>query len=177
MSFFVVISNSVKEISFSYLEGRKRDLNDTVVTPARQKIQHFNRDKQGAQILAKEIMHTNVITLPHDATVEYTHKIFSKYNIHHAPVLEDGHVVGIISATDIHGVEETLLLKDESIEQKMAQTVLCVSSGTPMQHVIEVFLHESIHALPVLDDQFYLVGMISQNDILKWILKNKKYLK
>ena len=177
MSFFIVISKSIKEIDFHYLNDRKRKLDDTLVTPARQKVHHFTKDKKGGLVLAEEIMHDRVITVNHNATASQASKLFKLHNIHHAPVLKDKLVVGIISAFDLYGVEDSSLLQDELISQRMSQTVLCVSRETPLQHIIEVFLHEKIHALPVVDENFFLIGMITQNDLLKWMLKNKKYLK
>lgn len=59
----------------------------------------------------------------------------------------------------------------------MSKTVLCSSESTPLRHIIEVFNHEQIRCLPVVDENMFVTGIITLKDILNWILENKKYYK
>lgn len=177
MSFFILVQNSLHAHEFSYLKKKKKDLDDTLVTEGREKVHHFHNDHQGATVLSRDLMTKDVALLDLNQTVKDAKQIMEKHNIHHLPLTEKQRVKGMVSASDLKDYVDDILLKDGKLKHFMTETVLCVSDETPLQHILEVFVHEYIHSLPVVDENLYLVGIITQTDIFKWMLKNRKYLK
>ncbi len=178
MSFFILVKNSIHEHEFSYLSDKKiKPLSDTQITQGREKVHHFHKNHQGALVLAKDLMSKKIKTLTVGHKVYEAKQLMDKFNIHHIPVSEHDRICGLISSSDVQGLADDILLKDEQLEHIMTNTVLCVSEETPLQHILEVFVHEYVHSLPVVDADLYLVGIITQTDIFKWILKHEKYKK
>ena len=50
---------------------------------------------------ARDIMTKEVITVPPEATVEQCMALMTKYRFRHLPVVENGHLTGIISIGDV----------------------------------------------------------------------------
>lgn len=175
MSFFILVKNSVHKFDFSYLSDQKeRDLDDTQVGPGREKLHRFDNNHQGAMVLAKDLMATGIKYLSENDTALTARKIMLRLNIHHVPVARNGKIAGLVSSTDIHGVEDDILLQDEKLKLIMGKTVLCVSESTPLQHIVEVFVNEYVHCLPVINEEQKMVGIITQTDVFKWMLANGK---
>jgi CBS domain-containing membrane protein len=178
LSFFILIKNSVHKYDFPYLSGKEIKLvDDTLVGEGREKLYHFHKDHQGALVLARDLMSTNITYLSVSDKVSAAKKMMSQLNVHHAPVVRKNKIVGIISITDIHNMDEDILLQDEKLDNVMSNTVLCVSQDTPLQHILEVFIHEYVHCLPVVNEQQAICGIITQTDVFKWVLANEKYKK
>ena len=53
------------------------------------------------QVRAEEIMSTPVITVDHDDSIEAASRLMSKTGVSKLPVLKNGELVGILTATDI----------------------------------------------------------------------------
>lgn len=178
MSFFILVKNSVQKYDFPYLGGKERkSVDETRIGEGREKLHHFDKDHQGALVLAKDLMSTNITYLGVGDKVSTAKKMMNKLNVHHAPIVEHKRIAGVVSSTDIHNMDEDILLQDEILGNIMSNTVLCVSQNTPLQHVLEVFVHEYIHCLPVINEDQSMCGIITQTDIFKWVLKNEKYKK
>jgi CBS-domain-containing membrane protein len=178
MSFFILIKNSIKQYDFPYLGGEEpNNVDETQVNSQRQKVHRFHKDHQGALVLAKDLMSKNVTYLTVNDSAETASKMMKKLNVHHAPIVEANKIAGIVTSTDIHGVEGDILLEDEKLKHIMSNTVLCVSEDTPLQHILEVFVNEYIHCLPVINESLSMCGIITQTDIFKWVLENRKFKK
>lgn len=59
------------------------------------------RDKAPSRINVYEVMAKPVITVDHNMDVRYCARLFDRFDISRAPVLQNGVVVGIVSFTDL----------------------------------------------------------------------------
>jgi CBS domain-containing protein len=59
------------------------------------------RDKAPSRINVYEVMAKPVITVDHNMDVRYCARLFDRFDISRAPVLDNGKVVGIVSFTDL----------------------------------------------------------------------------
>jgi CBS domain-containing protein len=48
-----------------------------------------------------EVMNKPVITVRPDMNIKYCARLFDRFNLSRAPVVEEGHIVGIVSLTDL----------------------------------------------------------------------------
>ena len=125
-------------------------------------------------------MHRDPLTLPPSAPLVEGIGIMVDRGIRHVPVVNDeGHVVGILSDRDVRtaigdplealhgdlpGVEEL------KISGVMTLDVKTVRDTAPLSEAAQHFIDEPIGALPVVDADERLVGMVSYADVI-WALE------
>jgi len=59
------------------------------------------KGRASKKTLVKEIMTKDVITVAPEATVEQCMALMTKYRFRHLPIVENGHLVGVISVGDV----------------------------------------------------------------------------
>jgi CBS domain-containing protein len=74
----------------------------------------------------REIMTRDLITVGPDATVVQCNLLLHRHRIHHLPVVEDGRVLGMISA---HDVLEELVVEEEEQIQGLETERLMIRTG------------------------------------------------
>ncbi|MAT55492.1 MAG: CBS domain-containing protein [Saprospirales bacterium] len=125
------------------------------------------------------IMTKNVIAVTPEDDLMKVKEIFDNYNIHHLPVVKYKQLVGIISKTDflhfLHGfkgndvdkfLDETRL-KAWKAEEIMTKGLAKVDSEEPIRTILDVFLINRFHAVPIVDKNDELVGIVTTYDIIK----------
>lgn len=176
MSFFIIVKHSIKKLDFHYIQ-KKPKLESTDIGEGRELIYHFQQNNQGALVNAEDLMTEKIIAIQSSDTVKDALKLMKKNQIHHLPVVEGNKVVGLVTSTDLFGMEEDQVMEKELLVNIMGQTVLCVSKDTPFEDILNVFVHERIHCLPVLNSKQDICGIITQTDVFKWMLEHKRYMK
>lgn len=63
-------------------------------------------DRSSKDTRVRDIMTTNVITVTPDATVEEAMRVMTNHRLRHLPVVQSGHLVGLVSIGDL--VERTI---------------------------------------------------------------------
>lgn len=126
-------------------------------------------------------MKKKVISIPPSASLFEARERMRGHDIHQLPVVgEDGRLVGILSNRDIRQAtlpfallkgatekEAEELLKGTPVEKVMTRKVIAATLTDTLEDAI-VLLHDfRINALPVLDDQGRVAGIITRTDALK----------
>lgn len=133
-------------------------------------------------ITVGKIMTTKVITLHPEDTMDKVKKIFESYNIHHIPIVDNGKVVGIISKTDylklLHGFTLFKTSKSESynlailrsllVREVMTKQVAKLNADDTLETAVGFFRENLFHALPVVNDEGELVGIVTTYDLLNY---------
>lgn len=128
-----------------------------------------------------DVMTTKLVTVIPTDPLTKVKEIFDNYNIHHIPVVRHRELVGMISKTDfyklIHGMrlrvtgnEETetqAILESHTAEQLMTKGVVRVNQNDKLGVAAELFLTNYFHAVPIVDDDNQLVGLVTTYDIIK----------
>ena len=89
---------------------RKRDENDefgmVLLSDIAKKV--LARDKSPERVNVYEIMSKPVVAVDPDMDIRYCARLFDRFGLSRAPVIQDKQVVGIVSYTDmvLHGVRE-----------------------------------------------------------------------
>ena len=122
----------------------------------------------------KDIMTTDVITTTSDIDVVYAFEKLMEYKISSLPVLEDGRLIGIITATDVgHNLILDKYELGTSVKEIMITSVITISPEDTLETAIKV-MKDSISSsgilnqLPVVEGD-KLVGIISDGDIIQEI--------
>ncbi len=116
---------------------------------------------------------------PDDTLTDVWTRMLNK-GIHHVPVCEGEHVVGILSARDLAmalGAVDPDLLEtgyvppsDKTVTSLMTEDVVGVTMEAPLEQAVRLFAKGRFHALPVLSGT-RLVGIITTTDFMRALLK------
>lgn len=123
-------------------------------------------------MLVEEIMKTDVFTLSSDQTVQDVMDLFKEKRIRHAPIVDDGKVVGIVTDRDLKDAVPsrfTVAPKGEPYKKKVAEIMTPNPVTThPLDFVEEVamiFYEYKIGCIPVVSNN-ELVGFLTETDLL-----------
>ena len=106
----------------------------------------------------------NPVTLPPNDTIGQAKLIMSRYRISGVPIVEDGHLRGILTNRDIR-FEEDL---NRPIHECMTSTnLITVPVGTTLSEAKSVLQENRIEKVLVVDDKGKLCGLITVKDIQK----------
>lgn len=126
-------------------------------------------------IPVSEIMTSPVITLHEDDTLRLVDKTFEKHSFHHIPILNSqGKIVGIISKEDILRL---ISVRNEFTDKEfgrikvrdfMSTNVVKISPDDSVGLAAVIIMANKFHALPVVDDQNRVVGIVTSHDLIRY---------
>jgi CBS domain-containing protein len=126
----------------------------------------------------KSIMTTDPITILQTDTVAEAARILKKFKIEHLPVIDENHkLIGIISFYDLWECKKT---HDEyesvKVGEIMTKRVAKLHPEDKVGSIAEIFLENLFEAIPIVDDNNTLVGIVTMLDII-WYEYKKEYPK
>ncbi|MCB0563514.1 MAG: CBS domain-containing protein [Phaeodactylibacter sp.] len=115
------------------------------------------------------IMTKDVVTVrPEDSMAVVKDILFTKH-LHHLPVLKGKKLVGIITSFDLVKLGKP---EDEysgiKVEEVMTTRVATMGPNDKIGAAAQVFLENLFHGLPIVDEDYNLMGIITTHDILKY---------
>ena len=120
----------------------------------------------------KTIMSTDLITVTPQTKLSSVRQIFMSNKIHHLPVMDGDHLVGLLTTYDLWKNEiapsEYSLTTVSSV---MTKTVAKIRANDKIGTAAELFLDNRFHALPVVNNQNHLIGIVTSFDILCYEFK------
>jgi CBS domain-containing protein len=118
-------------------------------------------------IPVKDVMTRNVITFHEDTPLEEIAKTLSSKHITGAPVVAgEGHVVGIVSETDVFSK------KGKVARDIMSLRVISVTEETGIDEAARLLIGERIRRVPVVRGG-KMVGLLSRSDVLEFFAKTR----
>ncbi len=137
-----------------------------------------------------DIMVRDVTAVTKDETVGNVLKIMSSQLLAGIPVVsEDMRVIGFASENDIikavvpsyfsllqstsfipdmnQFLRNAILIKDKPISEYMTHPPIVVNENAMLVHVADIMIRHNTKAIPVVDDQGRLVGVVNRTNILK----------
>jgi CBS domain-containing protein len=101
-----------------------------------------------------------------DQSVKDAAKLLHEHRIHGLPVLNNrNNIVGIVSPTDLLKYLPDKI--DEVIEHYFTNLVVPVYHDTPINIIMEIISVTHEHALPVLNDERKVCGIVTDGDLFK----------
>ena len=126
----------------------------------------------------KDWMSKDLVTIDADTSIMKASKVMKQNEIQHLPVLSQGRLAGIVSdrdlkeatpskatTLDIH--EMYHLLDTIKVKSLMPQRLFTITPGETVEKAAAVMLKRHISALPVVDAQGNLAGIITKGDIFR----------
>ena len=123
----------------------------------------------------KDLMTKDVLTVDCEEATVFAFEKLMKHKISAMPVVHEGKMVGIVTATDLgHNLILDKYQYGTKVKSAMAKEVACVSPEDSIKDAIAVMFDKApgdsiVNQLPVVENG-ELVGIISDGDIIK-ILK------
>lgn len=126
----------------------------------------------------EKIMSKTVVTVKMDDSLSAVKEIFDNVHFHHLLVVESEKLVGVISDRDllkaisphigtIRETSEDLSTLNKRVHQIMTRQLVVLGQNARIFDAIKIFNNKKISCIPVVDDGFKPIGMISWRDILK----------
>lgn len=109
------------------------------------------------------IMNDSPVTVSPEDDVKKAAKIFYEKRIHGLPVVENGEVVGIVSPSDILRLIEAF--DGDEVDGYLSPIFVPVYEETPLPAVMKIFRITDAGALPVLDGEGMLSGIVADGDL------------
>ncbi|MGH9455723.1 MAG: IMP dehydrogenase, partial [Terriglobia bacterium] len=106
------------------------------------------------------------VTVSPESRISDAQEIMQKYKISGVPVTRNGKLVGILTNRDLR-FETRSDLPVESVMTR--ENLITVPVGTTLEEAEQILHRHRVEKLPVVDDAFYLKGLITVKDIQKKI--------
>lgn len=127
------------------------------------------------------IMSKALFTVHPKQTLWEVKEIFEQQQIRHVPVVSGKEVVGIVSLTDLMRVTYGIAKEDIAQNQAVYKSVLVEQAMTPhpevvsdqatIREVAEILVEKGFHALPVVDANANLVGLVTTTDFIRYLIE------
>jgi acetoin utilization protein AcuB len=129
-----------------------------------------------------QIMTTNVQTVHPNDTMDMVADLFKSNSFHHLPVVDFGKIMGIVSSTDYHMLEDhfTLfnnknseamnkaIMRSMLVKDVMTKQIVIISPDDTVEFAAGIFRENLFHAMPVADSKKNFIGIITTYDLLNF---------
>jgi acetoin utilization protein AcuB len=133
----------------------------------------------------QEIMSCQVVTVYEEQNLSQVKAALSAHTFRHLPVVDGTKLVGLISERDVlratvAGVDggaaarsrESHYLEETFVRDVMQTKVVSIRPADSIVLAAQRMLEHRIGALPVVDERDELVGIITQNDLVRQLLEH-----
>jgi CBS domain-containing protein len=135
-------------------------------------------------VMVKEWMTSPVITVSPTTSISSAHQIMKERGVRRLPVVENDRLVGIITIGDVREAspsdattlsiwELNYLWAQLVVEKVMTRKVVTIEQNRPILDAAQAMLDQKISGLPVLDEKGNLVGMLTESDIFRMLVKSR----
>jgi len=112
------------------------------------------------------LMTAKPVTISPDADIQEAARLLVTNRIRRLPVVENGKLTGLLSVADlIHAIAQ-LKIRDEIKETFVSQT-FALWEETPLPLVGRIMEISGVDAIPILDSESRLQGIISERDLIR----------
>ena len=131
--------------------------------------------------LVRDWMTSNLVTVSQNSPIRDAYWLMVDNKIRRLPVVDHGHLVGIITMEDLRRTEPptgigldlvkiTAILSKMIVRQVMTKDPMTISSDLSLIDAAQMMLENKISALPVIEND-QLVGIITESDIFQAFVK------
>jgi acetoin utilization protein AcuB len=132
----------------------------------------------------REWMTQQVLITTPETTMSDAHQMMRQNDVRRLPVVKNGKLLGIISLGDVREAspsnattlsiwELNYLWAQLTVSKVMSKNVYTVKPESSILDAAELMLEHKISGLPVVDDEDALVGIITESDIFRMLVRNR----
>jgi len=130
--------------------------------------------------LITHLMTKDVKSVQLGQKISEVRKLLAENNFHHVPVLDGKKLVGVISSADIlrmsfdaYGIDprtmDAILDRQFTISQIMKDKVVLLTQKDTVRQAVDLLRKGDIHSLPVIDNEWSLVGIVTSTDLIRYL--------
>lgn len=127
------------------------------------------------------LMTRDVHAVDLDTPVSAVRRLLDHHPFQHVPVLKDGRLVGMITATDLSPLTLRAYVDDEetvdayldarfTVAEIMSTDLQTVGVTDDVRRAAELLAQGDFHAVPVVEHDGTLVGIITTTDLIRGVL-------
>lgn len=123
-----------------------------------------------------QVMSSPVMSIDYDTSLETARQRFRQTKIHQMPVLNEHQMVcGIITK---HLLQKTLLNQtlgltpQRKVSDFMTRQVITADPITDIRRVVKILIDYHLNAMPIVNEQDRLIGIVSRKDILQAVIND-----
>ncbi|SFM24189.1 homoserine O-acetyltransferase MetX [Methanolobus profundi] len=117
--------------------------------------------------IVSDVMNTDIVSIRKGISIEETAQVMFEKGITHLPVVSDSdELTGIVTSWDI---SKAVALKCKTLEGIMTKDVLTVKGNEDIESAAKKMELNSISALPVVDDENRIIGIVGSEEINRLI--------
>ncbi|EMJ65309.1 MULTISPECIES: HPP family protein [Leptospira] len=132
----------------------------------------FNRGESISSLTAKDLMTSPVVGFLESDPISRAQDIFVQKRFRHVPVFDEKNTLcGIISDRDWMRRKLEHISLGKTIGEIMKTRVLSVRIQAGIGEIVKVLFEERIGCLPVVNDSFQVIGIVTRSDVLRAILR------
>ncbi len=135
-------------------------------------------------VMVREWMTSPVISVTPTTSISSAHQIMKENGIRRLPVVENDHLVGIVTIGDVREAspsdattlsiwELNYLWAQLTVERVMTRKVLTVSPDICILDAAQIMLESKVSGLPVVDEHGKLQGILTESDIFRMLVKSR----
>ncbi len=141
----------------------------------------------GEGLFVRDLMTEDPVVVQPEVSVGRVLGLMQEAAIRHVPVVDEAGIVGVVNDTDlsfIHGMPGVFdRLSDRDVENLLEapvgvvmksrflvkRDVVVIGADDLLEKAVDAMLAHRVRALPVVDEEQKLVGMLSAVDVLRWV--------
>ena len=112
----------------------------------------------------QDIMNERVVTIGPEEKASAARRRMQRERIRHLVVVDDGQVVGVLSARDVVAPEPSTV-REGTVEELMSEGVVTADQGMTLAEAARQMQEAEVGCLPVLDGES-LAGIVTATDVL-----------
>ena len=126
-------------------------------------------------MLVRDRMSAHPVTIGDDADYKVALKLMEEHRLHHVPVL-DAHrkLVGIVAERDLLLAATRHLQSAIEVAEVMHASVTTATLDMPIAEAATLMVDNRIGGLPVVDENAYVVGVITETDIFRAFVERER---
>jgi CBS domain-containing protein len=136
------------------------------------------------QVTVRDWMTKPVLTIAPSASISSAHQIMKERGVRRLPVIENNELVGIITIGDVREAspsdattlsiwELNYLWAQLTVEKIMTRNVISIHEERNILDAAEIMLDQKVSGLPVVDANGRLVGILTESDIFRMLIKSR----
>lgn len=127
-------------------------------------------------MLVRDIMHAHPVTIQKDTKVSEAAGLLERLSVRHLPVLDGTRLVAMVSDRDFRELlsgwtddESRQRYAEQSVEAIASSALVTVTGADDVTDAVDTMIDSRVGALPVVDEQQMLIGIVSYVDVLRAI--------
>ena len=156
-----------------YVDVRIEDLTELLQLTEQQAFTRMSNHLTAGQIMSRD-----VVTASPKTSIEFAWAMLAKHRLEALPIVDADHtLVGIVTLVDFLNQKSFARMprrrwnlsrgsRRRPLEHIMTAPVVSAREDTSILDLVLQLSHNSLHHLPVVDEQQHVIGIISQTDII-----------